>query len=92
MQLFSASRPDQAARAVILQKSVLVMAGIAWLLVMRVGPIASLLSSPFPAHIELPGSIAFGVSAIYAIAMPATVGSLDAWLVNVWTMIGAICF
>jgi hypothetical protein len=59
MRLFTANLPDQAAQAVILQKSVLVTAGIAWFLAMYVGPIASLLRSPFPAHINITLGVAY---------------------------------
>jgi hypothetical protein len=43
-------------------------------------------------NINMSGSIAFGISAIYAIVLPGTAELLDAWLVNVWTLIGAIGF
>jgi hypothetical protein len=43
-------------------------------------------------NINISGSIAFGVSAIYAIVLPSTAELLDAWLVNAWTLLGAICF
>ena len=59
MRLFTANLPDQAAQAVILQKSVLVTAGIAWFLAMYVGPIASLLRSPFPERINITLGVAY---------------------------------
>jgi hypothetical protein len=43
-------------------------------------------------NINMLGSIAFGVSAIYAFILPGTAELLDAWAVNVWTLLGAICF
>jgi hypothetical protein len=43
-------------------------------------------------NINMSGSIAFGISAIYAIVLPGTAELFDAWLVNVWTFLGAICF
>jgi len=43
-------------------------------------------------NINMLGSIAFGVSAIYAIVLPGTSELLDAQAVNAWTLIGAICF
>jgi hypothetical protein len=43
-------------------------------------------------NINMSGSIAFGVSAVYAIILPGTAALLNAWLVNVWTLIGASCF
>ena len=43
-------------------------------------------------NINMLGSIAFGISAIYAFVAPSTAKLLDAWLVNMWTLLGAICF
>ena len=42
--------------------------------------------------INLLGSVAFGMSAIFAIVLPGAGDVLDAWRVNVWTLLGAICF
>jgi len=41
---------------------------------------------------NLLGSVAFGISAVYAVVLPADAGLLDAWLVNAFTCIGALCF
>jgi hypothetical protein len=38
------------------------------------------------------GSIAFGISAVYALVLPGTADLLDARAVNAWTLLGAICF
>ena len=43
-------------------------------------------------NINMLGSVAFGVSAIYAIVLPGTAELLDARAVNAWTLVGAICF
>jgi hypothetical protein len=32
------------------------------------------------------------VSAVYAVILPGSGELLDAWAVNVWTLLGAICF
>jgi hypothetical protein len=42
--------------------------------------------------INLFGSIAFGISAFYALVLPGTGDMLGAWAVNVWTCVGACCF
>ena len=41
---------------------------------------------------NLMGSVAFGVSAAYAVVLPATGELLDAWMVNVYTCLGAVGF
>jgi hypothetical protein len=38
------------------------------------------------------GSVAFAVSAVFAIVLPGTAELLDARAVNAWTLLGAICF
>ncbi|MGD9340152.1 MAG: hypothetical protein PVG76_04390 [Chromatiales bacterium] len=38
------------------------------------------------------GSMAFGVSAMYAVVLPKTGDLLDVTAVNAWTLAGAICF
>jgi hypothetical protein len=43
-------------------------------------------------NINMLGSVAFGVSAVYALVLPGTADVLDAWAVNAWTLAGAICF
>ena len=43
-------------------------------------------------NINMLGSVAFGVSAIYAVVLPGTAELLDVWAVNAWTLLGAICF
>jgi hypothetical protein len=43
-------------------------------------------------NLNMLGSIAFGISAIYAIVVPGTGELLDAGAVNAWTLAGAICF
>jgi hypothetical protein len=43
-------------------------------------------------NINMLGSVAFGVSAVYAVILPGTADLLDAWAVNAWTLLGAICF
>ncbi|MBW2505080.1 MAG: hypothetical protein JRE16_10995 [Deltaproteobacteria bacterium] len=67
MRLFTANLPTQAVQAVILQKSVLVTAGIAWFLAMYVGPIVSLLRSPFPARINITLGFAY-VAVLFVLA------------------------
>jgi hypothetical protein len=42
--------------------------------------------------INMLGSVAFGISAVYAIVLPGTGDVLDVWGVNAWTLLGAICF
>ena len=42
--------------------------------------------------INLLGSVAFMVSAMYAVAGPDPATALDLWVVNLSTMIGALCF
>jgi hypothetical protein len=42
--------------------------------------------------INMLGSVAFGVSAVYAVVLPDSADLLDAWAVNLWTLLGAICF
>ena len=42
--------------------------------------------------VNMLGSVCFGVSAVYAVILPDSGELLDAWAVNVWTMLGAICF
>lgn len=59
MKLFTRNLPSQAAEAVILQKAVLFLAGVAWFLAMYIGPLASLLRSPFPRQINLVICIAY---------------------------------
>jgi hypothetical protein len=43
-------------------------------------------------NINMLGSVAFGVAAIYAIVLPGTGDVLDVVAVNAWTLLGAICF
>ena len=43
-------------------------------------------------NINMLGSVAFGVAAIYAIVLPGTGDVLDVAAVNAWTLLGAICF
>jgi len=43
-------------------------------------------------NINMLGSIAFGVSAMYAVVLPKTGDLLDVTAVNAWTLAGAICF
>lgn len=43
-------------------------------------------------NINMLGSVAFGISAVYAIVIPGTTELLDAREVNAWTLVGAICF
>ena len=43
-------------------------------------------------NINMLGSIAFGISAVYALVLPDTADLLSAWAVNFWTLLGAICF
>ncbi len=43
-------------------------------------------------NINMLGSVCFGISAVYAVILPGTGESLDAWAVNTWTLLGAICF
>ena len=43
-------------------------------------------------NINMLGSVCFGVSAVYAVILPGSGELLDAWAVNVWTLLGAICF
>jgi hypothetical protein len=43
-------------------------------------------------NINMLGSIAFGVSAVYAFVMPAAGDLVDVWAVNLWTLLGAMCF
>lgn len=43
-------------------------------------------------NINMSGSIAFGISAVYALILPGAADVLDFAAVNVWTLIGAICF
>lgn len=42
--------------------------------------------------INMLGSVAFAVSAVFAIVLPGTAELLDARAVNAWTLLGAICF
>jgi hypothetical protein len=42
--------------------------------------------------INMLGSVAFGVSAVYAVVLPGTGDLLGVWAVNAWTFLGAICF
>jgi len=53
MRVFTMNLPTLAAEARILQKAVLISAGIAWFLAIYVGPVASLLRSPFPLRINI---------------------------------------
>jgi hypothetical protein len=43
-------------------------------------------------NINMLGSVAFGISAVYALVLPSTGELLDAGLVNAWTLAGALCF
>ena len=43
-------------------------------------------------NVNMLGSFAFGVSAVYAVVLPTTADLLDAWAVNAWTLLGALCF
>jgi hypothetical protein len=43
-------------------------------------------------NINMLGSVAFGVSAVYALVLPQTGDLLDAAAVNAWTLAGAVCF
>jgi hypothetical protein len=43
-------------------------------------------------NINMLGSIAFGIAAVYALVLPGPADLLDGWAVNVWTLAGAICF
>jgi hypothetical protein len=43
-------------------------------------------------NVNMLGSVAFGISAIYAIVVPGSGELLDASAVNAWTLAGAICF
>ena len=43
-------------------------------------------------NVNMLGSLCFGVSAVYALVLPQTSELLDAWAVNLWTLLGAICF
>lgn len=42
--------------------------------------------------VNLTGSIAFGISAAYALVLPSTADLLDGWSVNAFTCLGALCF
>jgi hypothetical protein len=41
---------------------------------------------------NLAGSLAFGISAVYALILPATADALGTWAANLWTCLGAVCF
>jgi hypothetical protein len=43
-------------------------------------------------NINMLGSVCFGVAAVYAIALPESGELLDVWAVNLWTLLGALCF
>ena len=43
-------------------------------------------------NINMLGSIAFGIAAVFALILPGTAGVLGVWAVNAWTLVGAICF
>jgi len=43
-------------------------------------------------NINMLGSVAFGVSAVFALVLPTTADLLDAQAVNAWTLLGAMCF
>jgi preprotein translocase subunit SecG len=43
-------------------------------------------------NINMLGSIAFGLAAVYALVLPVTADLLDVWAVNAWTVAGALCF
>ena len=43
-------------------------------------------------NINMLGSVCFGVAAVYAVILPGTAELLDAWAVNTWTLLGALCF
>lgn len=43
-------------------------------------------------NINLLGSIAFGIAAIYALVLPGSADLLDVAAVNLWTLVGALCF
>jgi hypothetical protein len=40
----------------------------------------------------MPGSIAFGISAVFAFTLPKATALLDVQAVNLWTSSGALCF
>jgi hypothetical protein len=42
--------------------------------------------------INMLGSVAFGISAVYAIVLPGSGDLLNADAVNAWTLLGAVCF
>jgi len=43
-------------------------------------------------NLNMLGSLAFGVAAVYALVLPGATDVLDAWLVNATTLVGALCF
>lgn len=43
-------------------------------------------------NINMLGSVAFGISAGFAVVLPTTAELLDARAINAWTLLGAICF
>jgi hypothetical protein len=43
-------------------------------------------------NLNMLGSLAFGVAAVYALVLPGATDVLDAWLVNATTLLGALCF
>jgi len=42
--------------------------------------------------VNLLGSVFFGVSAVFAVVLPATADLLDTWMANAFTCLGAVCF
>lgn len=42
--------------------------------------------------VNLLGSVFFGVSAVFAVTLPPTAELLDAWMANLFTCLGAVCF
>jgi hypothetical protein len=62
-------------------------------LFMVFGTPGCLVRSPTGSNIiNMLGSMAFGVSAMYAVVLPKTGDLLDVTAVNAWTLAGAICF
>jgi hypothetical protein len=43
-------------------------------------------------NLNMMGSLAFGVAAVFALVLPGATDVLDAWLVNATTLLGALCF
>ena len=43
-------------------------------------------------NINMLGSVAFGISAVYAFVLPGSGELLSVWAVNLWTLVGAVCF